>query len=370
MGETPRSNNTYFGVRWLDSAFWGGSLTPPLAVRRSQGCPKHFLPASKPQATKGAVKPAHSKGRAQNRSLYKGEADSIIKSLVQQGVWAQHIKDPFSPASMSLILLRLTIALYSIGLLHSFLTIITRKKILFRVALFGICSGFLGHALSILYTWRETHLPVSNLHQALSFFAFVIVLAFLLSYARYRLDSLSVFIFPLVFILTLAANLISSPQQPLPEILKSIWFYIHIPSTFLGYGAFFVTFAASVMYLIQENELKRRRPQAFYYRLPSLEICDELGYKSLSIGFPLLTIGIVAGALWANKAWQTYWGWDPKIIWTFVTWLIYAVLIHYRLSAGLRGRRAAFMAIVGFIFVLFTFIGTRYLGTAHPYIQR
>jgi cytochrome c-type biogenesis protein CcsB len=271
---------------------------------------------------------------------------------------------------MSLILLRLTIALYSIGLLHSFLTIITRKKILFRVALFGICSGFLGHALSILYTWRETHLPVSNLHQALSFFAFVIVLAFLLSYARYRLDSLSVFIFPLVFILTLAANLISSPQQPLPEILKSIWFYIHIPSTFLGYGAFFVTFAASVMYLIQENELKRRRPQAFYYRLPSLEICDELGYKSLSIGFPLLTIGIVAGALWANKAWQTYWGWDPKIIWTFVTWLIYAVLIHYRLSAGLRGRRAAFMAIVGFIFVLFTFIGTRYLGTAHPYIQR
>src|SRR5205807_6445034 len=132
-------------------------------------------------------------------------------------------RNSFLLAFMSLILLRLTIALYSIGLLHSFLTIITRKRTLFRVALFGICSGFLSHVLSILSTWRETYLPVSNLHQALSFFAFVIVLAFLLSYARYRLDSLSVFIFPLLFILTLAANLISSPQQPLPEILKSIW---------------------------------------------------------------------------------------------------------------------------------------------------
>jgi cytochrome c-type biogenesis protein CcsB len=272
---------------------------------------------------------------------------------------------------MSVILLRLTIALYSIGLLHSFLTIITRKKTLFRVALFGIGSGFLSHGLSILYAWIEGgHPPISNTHEALSFFAFVIVLAFLISYARYRLDSLSVFVFPLVFILTLAANLISSPQSPRPEILKSLWFYIHIPTTFLGYAAFFVAFSAGVMYLIQENELKRKRPQAFYYRLPSLEVCDDLGYRSLSIGFPLLTIGIAAGALWANKALDQAWLWDPKIIWSLITWLIYAVLIHYRLSASLRGRRAALMSIVGFIIVLFTFIGTRHQGSAHSFIQQ
>jgi cytochrome c-type biogenesis protein CcsB len=270
---------------------------------------------------------------------------------------------------MSTILLRLTIAFYSIGLLHSFLTIITRKKTLFRVALLGIGLGFLTHSLSILSTWRETqHPPVSNWPEALSFFAFVIVFAFLLSYARYRLDSLSVFIFPLVFILTLAASLISAPQQPRPEALKSLWFLIHIPAIFLGYAAFFVAFAASVMYLIQENELKRKRPQAFYYRLPSLEICDELGYKALSIGFPLLTVGIVAGSLWASKAWGTYW--DSKLIWSLITWLIYAVLIHFRLSAGLRGRRAAFMSIVGFLFVLFTFVGTRYQSSAHLFIKQ
>jgi cytochrome c-type biogenesis protein CcsB len=272
---------------------------------------------------------------------------------------------------MSLLLLRLTIALYSIGLLHSFLTIITRKKTLFRVALFGIGSGFLCHALSISYAWVEGgHPPISNTHEALSFFSFVIVLAFLISYARYRLDSLSVFVFPLVFILTLAASLIWSPVLPRPEILKSLWFYIHIPTTFLGYAAFFVAFSAGVMYLIQENELKRKRPQAFYYRLPSLEVCDDLAYRSLSIGFPLLTIGIAAGALWANKALDRSWGWDPTIIWSLITWLIYAVLIHYRLSAGLRGRRAALMSIAGFIIVLFTFIGARHQGSAHTFIQR
>jgi cytochrome c-type biogenesis protein CcsB len=266
---------------------------------------------------------------------------------------------------MSLLFLRLTIAFYSIGLLHSFLTIITRKKTLSRVALLGIGSGFLTHALSILFTWRETqHPPVSNYHQALSFFAFVIVLAFLVSYLKYRLDSLSVFVFPLVFILTLAAILIAPSQQPLPEVLKNLWFYIHIPTTFLGYAAFGIAFAAGIMYLIQENELKRKRPQAFYYRLPSLEICDELGYKSLSIGFLLLTIGITAGALWANKAWGRSWEWDPKIIGSFITWFTYAILIHYRLYAGLRGRRAAFMSILGFVFVLFTFLGT------HPFVQR
>ena len=272
---------------------------------------------------------------------------------------------------MSLLFLRLTMAFYSVGLLHSFLTIITRKKTLFRVALLGICSGFVTHALSIVFTWLETkHPPVSNYHQALSFFAFVIVLAFLVSYLRYRLDSLSVFVFPLVFILTLAAVLIAPSQQPLPEVLKNLWFYVHIPSTFLGYAAFGIAFAASIMYLIQEHELKRKRPQAFYYRLPSLEICDELGYRSLSIGFPLLTIGIAAGAVWASKTWGSSWEWDPKIVWSLITWLTYAVLIHYRLYAGLRGRRAALMSILGFVFVLFTFLGSRYLGSNHPFVQR
>ena len=266
---------------------------------------------------------------------------------------------------MSLLLLRLTIGFYSVGLLHSFLTIITRKKTLFRVALTGISAGFLCHLLAISMAWFETrHPPISGLQGVLSFFALMIVLAFLLAYARYRLDSLSVFVFPLAFILTLAANLTSEPSRPYPEILGSLWLYLHVPFIFLAYAAFFVAFASGLMYLIQENELKRRRPQAFYYRLPSLEVCDELGYRALSIGFPLLTLGIVAGVLW-----QAPWQLDKKIIASFSTWIVYAVLIAYRFSAGLRGRRAAWMSILGFILILATFIGTRSQGSAHSFIQ-
>jgi cytochrome c-type biogenesis protein CcsB len=270
---------------------------------------------------------------------------------------------------MSLIFVRLATALYSLGLLHSFLTIIKRQKTLFRIAMLGICSGFVVHFLSILFAWIELkHLPISNLHEVLSFFAFVIVLAFLLSYARYRMDSLSVFIFTLVFILTLGANLVHSQRTMRPEVLKSLWLYIHVPTTFLGYAALFVAFAVGIMYLIQEKELKRKRPQAFYYRLPSLEVCDELGYRALGIGFSLLTIGIVAGAFWASRSQNTSWERDPKIIWSYVTWLIYAVLLHYRLSAGWRGRRAAWMSVIGFIIVLAAFFGTRHQGSAHTFI--
>ena len=118
------------------------------------------------------------------------------------------------------------------------------------------------------------------------------------------------------------------------------------------------------MYLIQENELKRKRPQGFYYRLPSLEVCDELGYKALSIGFSFVTLGMVAGALW-----QPPWPLDPKIIASFITWLTYTVLITYRFSTGLRGRKAALMAIAAFILVLITFVGTRSQGSAHSFIQ-
>ena len=144
---------------------------------------------------------------------------------------------------MSTLFLRLTIGLYSIGLLHSFLTIISRKKTLFRVAMTGIGLGFVSHGLSILFAWMELdHPPITDNHGALSFFAFVIVLAFLVSYARYRLESLSVFVFPLVFILTLAANLIASPQAPRQELLKSLWFYIHIPTTISRIRSFLCRF--------------------------------------------------------------------------------------------------------------------------------
>jgi cytochrome c-type biogenesis protein CcsB len=115
------------------------------------------------------------------------------------------------------------------------------------------------------------------------------------------------------------------------------------------------------MYLIQERFLKKKRLGSLYQKLPSLDVLDEINYRCLSFGFPLLTVAIITGAIWAETAWGTYWSWDPKETWSLITWFIYAALLHGRLTTGWRGRRAAVLAIVGFFVLLFTFLGVNLL---------
>jgi cytochrome c-type biogenesis protein CcsB len=223
--------------------------------------------------------------------------------------------------------------------------------------------------MSIFFAWQETgHPPITNLQEALSFFSFVVVFAFVVAYLRYQMTSLSVFVFPLVFLMTLASSLIIPEELPRRELLKSVWFYLHIPVVFLAYAALFLAFAVGIMYLIQENELKRKRPQAFYYRLPSLEVCDELGYRALSVGFLLLTFGLISGGFWARQVLVGAWQWDPKIVFAFFIWLTYAVVVHYRFAAGLRGRKAAILSIAAFVLVLLNFLLLRSQGLAHRFI--
>ena len=129
--------------------------------------------------------------------------------------------------------------------------------------------------------------------------------------------------------------------------LQSRWLYVHTTLAFLGDAFFVIAFAGGVLYLVQERQLKRRHPGAFYHRLPSLDLLDRVNYRSLTIGFPLLTLGIITGAIWAENAWGSYWQWDPKETWSLITWFIYAALVHARLTVGWRGRKAAWLSIVG-----------------------
>jgi cytochrome c-type biogenesis protein CcsB len=130
---------------------------------------------------------------------------------------------------------------------------------------------------------------------------------------------------------------------------------------FLGYAAFAVAFGAAIMYLIQEHFLKRKKLGAMYQKLPSLDKLDDINYRCLTFGFPLLTLAIISGAIWAETAWGTYWSWDPKETWSLITWFVYAALLHGRLTTGWRGKKAAILAIVGFFVLLFTFIGVNLL---------
>ncbi len=210
--------------------------------------------------------------------------------------------------------------------------------------------------------------PVTSLHESLSFFAWCLVLLFLLLDLRFRLSVMGAFAAPLAFGLMVASALSPHIVVQINPVLKSWLFPVHITFAFLGSAAFALSFGAGVMYLIQNRMLKSKRFTGIYQMLPSLDTLDKVNYTCLSIGFPLMTLGIISGAFWANTAWGTYWRWDPKETWALITWFLYAALLHGRLTIGWRGRKAAIFSIIAFMFLLFTFLGVNLLlGGYHTF---
>lgn len=271
---------------------------------------------------------------------------------------------------MSAISLHVTVISYFLAAGAFLIFLYSRSR---RVGLAGtalVLVGFLTHTLAIVLRAQEVgHLPLTSLHEAMTFFSWTITLVFLISRFKYRIDFLGAFVVPLAFITLGYAAVLPSEVRPILPVLKSSWLAIHVTLAVLGNAAFAVTFGAGIMYLIQERQLKRKKPGAFYYRLPSLEVLDELGYRALAIGFPIQTLGIITGSLWAAYAFGSYWRWDPKETWTLITWFIYAVLLHGRLAVGWRGRRAAVLYIVGFCTVMFTFVGLSLLTEGYHSFQ-
>jgi cytochrome c-type biogenesis protein CcsB len=192
----------------------------------------------------------------------------------------------------------------------------------------------------------------------------------LIATLKYKVKVLGSFLAPMALILMLFALALPKEILPLAPVLKSFWHPFHVIFAFLGNAIFALTFCFGVMYLIQEHQLKAKKMGAIAKRLPSLNLLDDLSYLSLKFGFPLLTLGIITGAVWAEYAWGRYWNWDPKETWSLITWLLYAALLHQRLTVGWRGRKAAIMAIVGFLAVLFTFLGVNLLLPGlHTYVK-
>src|SRR6056297_1008028 len=203
--------------------------------------------------------------------------------------------------------------------------------------------------------------PVTSLHESLAFFAWCLVLLFLLLDLRFRLTVMGAFAAPLATGLMIFSALSPDVVVPLNPVLRSWLFPVHISFAFLGNAAFALSFGAGVMYLIQDRMLKSKRFNRVYRMLPSINVLDRVNYTCLSVGFPFMTLGIISGAVWANLAWGSYWSWDPKETWALITWFLYAGLLHGRLTVGWRGRRAAFFSIVAFMFLLFTFLGVSLL---------
>src|SRR5262249_42523590 len=150
-----------------------------------------------------------------------------------------------------------------------------------------------------------------------------ITLSFFVVYFRYHINAVGAFALPLVTAFLLFAGLIRADHASWSPELQNRWVYVHTPIAILAYTAFFVTFIAAVMYLLQSHELKTKRLSPLFYRLPSLAVCEDLFNKSLNTGLVLMTLTLVTGAILADATWGRYWQWDPKQCMTLTTWLIY-----------------------------------------------
>lgn len=267
------------------------------------------------------------------------------------------------------IFFNLVLVFYAIGTFHYLFYLLFQKDIVSRVAYRLVIAGFAFHSVFFIGRMIESgYFPITNLFEAVSFFAWAIVLFFLIYERKYRIRIMGAFILPFPLIMMIFAFFMQKDIAPLIPALKSYWLFFHTTFAFLGDAAFMVTFAGGVIYLLQERQLKKKNPGFLYRRLPSLDILDRLNYHSLTIGFAFLTLGIITGAVWAEVAWGAYWSWDPKETWSLITWFIYAALLHARLTVGWRGRKAAYLAIIGFAAVLFTFLGVNFfLGGLHAY---
>ncbi len=223
-------------------------------------------------------------------------------------------------------------------------------------------GGFLGNILGILIRWIQTHqtgfgyVPLSNLYESLVFFSACIAGIYLFWEFNLEKKFVGFLVFVLSFLILAFANLKADPSiKPLIPALKSNWLIAHVTTCFLGYGAFAIAFAVSILNLLSEKNL------FFQKFLPEKEFLDNFTYKSILFGFFWLTVGIITGAIWADQAWGSYWSWDPKETWSLITWLIYATTIHLRLTRGWSGKKLSWLSVLGFLSVLFTYFGVNFL---------
>ena len=223
-------------------------------------------------------------------------------------------------------------------------------------------------AARIVEHTAHAYVPWSNWFESFSFFGAIIAGLFAGITASISIPLLGAFILPISWGLLTVAFFSNRTVQPLLPSLQSHWMAIHVPIMFTSYAILGVAFAVGIAYLLEERQMKSKRPADLSYRLPSLEEMDTLIFRLIMIALPLLTLGIFIGGLWAHAAWGRFWGWDPKEIWALLTWFIYAIYLHLRLVAGWRGRKTAYLSLAGFALVLFTYVGVS--SPLHGFLSR
>jgi ABC-type uncharacterized transport system permease subunit len=259
---------------------------------------------------------------------------------------------------------------YVIAAIHAVLAFVNKRRAAERIAFYSVLFGFAAHTGALIFDWvRDGHYPLFQLPEALSFLAWTLVVAFGVVTYRYPVRALGALLLPVVSLLVFVSQVVGENSNMVATRVTdggAAWLFpIHTTLLLFAYASFFVAFSASVMYLWQERELRLKKFSAVFHRLPSLTTVDDIGTTSASIGFTLLTLGIVTGVIWSRARSGRMFHNDPIEFFALLTWVLYLTLLHYRVQW--RGRKAAWLGIAGFTLVLCTFVGAVMLGGFHVF---
>nr|YP_010386017.1 cytochrome c biogenesis protein [Pterothamnion plumula]UPO65087.1 cytochrome c biogenesis protein [Pterothamnion plumula] len=286
--------------------------------------------------------------------------------------------------NIAFTLLLITLIIYWSNLIFTNFKILTKIAQIFTIII-NLCLG-----VSLFLRWTQNHyFPLSNLYESLIFLSWGLTFVHLILEKQNKNKLIGAINIPIALFTTGFANL-SLPDEmkqasPLIPALRSNWLMMHVSIMMISYAALIIGSLLSILFLIiskgknieiqgsaYSNPIQTKTTFDYHLlktnRINLLESIDNLSYRIIGLGFPLLTIGIIAGAVWANEAWGSYWSWDPKETWALITWLIFAIYLHSRLNKSWQGKKPAIIASIGFIVVWICYLGVNFLGKGlHSY---
>mgnify|MGYP005864298179 CR=1 FL=1 len=231
-----------------------------------------------------------------------------------------------------------------------------------RILAHGIWAAVALHTALLIVRWIDSgHFPIANTFETMMLFSWLLAATYAVMQTILKNYSLGMFVSPLAVLGLCFAFLTTNKAPGLVPILDSNWLYFHVPLAFASYAFFTLAFVAALAYFLKEYFLKAKRGPT-RLKLPALEWLDTMSYRLVSMGFPLLTIAIVTGAIWNMNVADSFWTWGPKQTWSLILWIVYGLYLHTRAVRGMRGRGTNMVLCLGFLVMLITFFGVNFLS--------
>jgi cytochrome c-type biogenesis protein CcsB len=271
---------------------------------------------------------------------------------------------------IEIVLFKTALAIYMASAIVYGASLWIRRVLTARVATWCMLAALVIHTLSFAFRWIIAGVnPVIGLHDALSFFAWVMAAVYLTLQLKTKTRVLGAFVSPVICLFMVVASVELGGTVGAPALLQGSLVTLHVMLSVTGEALFAVASCAGLMYLIQDDMIKRKKAGSLIRLFPSLRDLDRINHLCLIWGFPLLTLGVLAGSLWARIVWGSHWQWDTKQIWTLLAWVLYGFLLHQRLVIGWQGRKAALWSLMVLCFLTFMLIlGKSFFSSVHNFM--